>query len=292
MRPTNDGHAADPVVACRGVSKTYRTGWRRRSIEALRGVDLSVGRGEIVGVLGPNGSGKTTLFKTLLGLVAPDAGDVRVLGAKPGANDAKARIGFVPEDNELHSFLTIESTLALHGRLLGLDRAAIRERTARLVSLLHLESHRGPVRSLSKGTVRKLAMAVALLGDPDLLVLDEPTSGIDPLLSREVTDEVLRRRDAGVTVVLSSHLLADVERVCDRLVVLYFGEVICEGRTEELLERDGERVLRFRDLDEKARESIRRVAIESGATDLGDEPARDDLSSFFLRLLEGRGERP
>ncbi len=291
MRPTHDGHAADPVVACRGVSKTYRTGWRRRTVEALRGVDLTVARGEIVGVLGPNGSGKTTLFKTLLGLVAPDAGNVRVLGAPPGATEAKARIGFVPEDNELHSFLTIESTLVLHGRLLGLDRATIRSRTSKLVSLLHLEAHRGPVRSLSKGTVRKLAMAVALLGDPELLVLDEPTSGIDPLLSREVTDEMLRRRDAGVTVVLSSHLLADVERVCDRLVVLYRGEAICEGRTDALLAREGERIVRFRDLDDSAREAIRRLANESGAIDLGEEPARDDLSNFFLRLLDGRGER-
>ena len=186
MQPTHDGRATDPVLDCRAVSKSFRVGWRRRRVEALRGVDLRVERGEILGVLGPNGSGKTTLFKTLLGLHRPDSGSVRVLGAPAGSTTVKPRIGFVPEDNDYHGFLTIESTLALHGGLLGLPRTLVRERARRLVDLLNLTGHRGAVRTLSRGTVRKMAMAVALIGDPELLVLDEPTSGIDPLLSRLV----------------------------------------------------------------------------------------------------------
>lgn len=277
------------VVTCRSLCKTYRVGWRRRAVEALRGVDLAVAPGEVVGLLGPNGSGKTTLMKVLLGLAGVSSGEATVFGVRPGSAAARQRIGFMPEDNDFHDFLTIDETLQLHGRLVGLDRATIRQRGAELIDLLGLESHRGPLRTLSKGTVRKAALAAALIGNPDLLLLDEPTSGIDPLVSRDVTAEIERRRQAGTTVLLSSHLLADVERLCDRLVVLFRGERICEGRTADLLTREGETEVCFRDLPEAALTTLREAAEREGATLVGSGPRRDDLQSFFMRLLDSRG---
>ena len=280
------------IVRARAVEKIYRVGWRRRRVEALRGVDLDVRRGEIVGLLGPNGSGKTTLLRILLGLARADSGEASVLGAPAGERAMRGRLGYLPEENSFHRFLTVEQTLALHGRLLGLDRGEIQRRTSRLLEALALEPGRGPVRGLSKGTVRKMGFAAALMGDPELLILDEPTSGIDPVVSREVAREIQRRRDAGATILLSSHLLSDVESLCDRVVVLYRGQVICAGWTDELLTIDGETQLGVRGLDAVALERVCKLIAEQGGEIVSQQPGRESLESFLGRLLDERGERP
>jgi len=279
--------AADrAVVDCVGLRKSFRGSLRRRRVDALGGVDLRVGRGEAVGLLGPNGSGKTTLFRIVVGLTRPTSGSATVLGAPAGDSRTRARIGFLAERDDPFPFLTIEETLALHGRLLGLPRAEIRSRSRELMRWLGLEEGRGAVRTLSKGTVRKAALAAVLLGDPELLLLDEPTSGVDPILSHEIATEIRRRRDAGTSVLLSSHSLSDVERLCDRVVVLLHGRVVAAGPTDRLLAREGETDVRFRDLPADVVDRIRAVAREAGADLLDARPARDDLQSFFLRILE------
>jgi ABC-2 type transport system ATP-binding protein len=282
-----------PVVACRSVSLTYRSLLGRRRVRALSSIDLEVERGEIVGLLGPNGSGKTTLFKILIGAALPDSGRVLLFGESPRSRSVKSRLGFMPEENDLHGFLSVKGILRLHGRLAGLTRAEIRRRSDRLTADLGLEGATGPVRHLSRGTVRKLALAQALIGGPELLLLDEPTSGIDPILSEQVKGEIRRRREAGTAVLLSSHLLSDVEEMCDRIVVLHEGRTICAGPTSEMLARPGESEIRFRGVPESTRRKLRETIEADGGEVVSSSPPSRSLREFFLELTGGsRADAP
>jgi len=274
-----------PVVACRSLTVAYRSPLGRRRVVALREFDLEVGRGEIVGILGPNGSGKTTLLKALLGLLAPAGGDVRLFGSSPRRPATRARVGFMPEENDFHAFLTVPGLLRLHASLAGLSRAEGRRQAEALMRSLGLEAVPGPLRTLSRGTVRKAALAQALLKDPELLLLDEPTSGIDPVRSEEVKAEILRRRDAGATVLLASHLLSDVEEMCDRLVVLHEGRTVCAGRTAELLADPEEFEFRIRGLADATRRKVISLVESEGAVVAAARPATRSLREFFLALI-------
>ncbi len=290
-RDRTPGAPADPVVDCAGVGKTFRGAFGRRRVDALSSVDLRLGRGEVVGILGPNGSGKSTLFRIVAGLTRATSGRATVLGRPAGDASVRGRFGFLADRDEPFAFLSVEETLALHGRLLGLSRSELRGRTRDLMDWLGLEERRGALRTLSKGTVRKAALAAVFLGDPELLLLDEPTSGVDPVLSHEIAGEIRRRREAGTSVLLSSHSLSDVERLCDRIVVLLGGRVVASGSTEELLARDGETEVRFRDLPGPALERVRELARETGGDVISAGPARDDLQAFLLQILDREGRR-
>ncbi|MBI4601717.1 MAG: ABC transporter ATP-binding protein [Planctomycetes bacterium] len=228
-----------PAIVTRGLEKVFRGAWGRPPVHALKPLELEVVPGEIFGLLGPNGSGKSTTIKLLLGLLHPTRGHALVLGRPPRDVAVKARLGYVPEESYLHAHLTASETLAFHGRLFGLPRRELRERVPRLLELAGLAGARDrPVGELSKGMLRRITLAQALVNDPDLLILDEPTAGMDPIGTREVKDLLRGLKGRGKTVLLSSHLLADVEDVCDRVAILHEGELRALGSVESLLADD------------------------------------------------------
>lgn len=227
---------ATPALSVSSLSKTYRTGFLRRSgVQALDGVSLAVEEGAIFGLLGPNGAGKTTLVKSLLGLVHPTGGTARLFGQPAGTPAARQRIGFVPENHRFPGFFTATQTLHAYGRLADVPRAARAERIPALLDRLDLDG-RGDskVKTFSKGMLQRLGLAQALLNEPDLLFLDEPTGGVDPVGRRAIRDIVVELRDEGKTIFLNSHLLSEVEKVCSQIAILRDGSLVRQGRVETL----------------------------------------------------------
>jgi ABC-2 type transport system ATP-binding protein len=225
----------DCVIELKGVSKTFRDFWLRPTVKAVDGLDLAVARGEVFGLLGPNGSGKSTTIKMILGLIAPNAGTVRIFGLEPRTVAARAKIGYLPELSYLHPFLTATETLAYYAGLCGLDRATAKERTRQLLDMVGLAGVAGrAVGSFSKGMARRVALASALVGRPELLVMDEPTSGLDPVSTNEVKTLIHTLSRAGMTILMTSHLLADAEDVCSRVCILDGGRKAAEGKIGEI----------------------------------------------------------
>lgn len=219
------------------VQKTFRDFWGRPAVRAVRDLSFSVSEGEVFGLLGPNGSGKSTTIRMLLGLLRPDGGAIRVFGAPPEAPRARAAVGYLPEITHLHPFLTPRETLTYYGRLFGLGGAELRRRVGdllRLAGIAHAADRR--VGGFSKGMARRVGLAQALLNAPRLLVLDEPTSGLDPIGTREVKDLILALKARGIAVLMSSHLLPDVQDCCDRILILDRGGVRAQGRVRDLRE--------------------------------------------------------
>ena len=228
----------DPIVATTALTKVFRDFWRRTKVSAVAGLDLKVNRGEIFGILGPNGSGKSTTIKLLLGLLHPSSGTVSVLGTSPRRIATRSRIGYLPEESQLYQQLTAAETLRFYGGLFGLKREVIRKRSGELLDMVGLaHAANRPVGEFSKGMARRIGLAQALINDPDLLVLDEPTAGLDPVGCRQIKDLLRALSARGKTILLSSHLMADVEDVCDRVVLLHNGQHLTEGAMNELLER-------------------------------------------------------
>ena len=223
------------VIELRGVGKTFRDFWMRPTVRAVDGLDMSVARGEVFGLLGPNGSGKSTTIKIILGLIAPGEGKVRMFGIPPQAVAARKRLGYLPELSYLHPFLTAKETLSYYAGLCGLDSRTARERTSQLLEMVGLSDVAGrAVGGFSKGMARRVALASALIGKPELLVMDEPTSGLDPVSTNEVKTLVKTLAKGGMTVLMTSHLLADAEDVCDRVAILDHGHKVAEGRIGEI----------------------------------------------------------
>jgi ABC-2 type transport system ATP-binding protein len=228
-----------PAIEIAGLVKTFRVGFFRSRVEAVRGVSFEVCRGGIFGLLGPNGAGKTTILKVLMGLIRPDAGTLRILGRDARQPASRRRVGFLPENPYFHEYLTPRELLEFYGRLLGLGAGEIRRQRDELIERVGLaDAARRPLRKFSKGMLQRIGLAQALLGDPELLVLDEPMSGLDPLGRRLISDLIEERHRAGVTVVFSSHILSDVERLCDRVVILHRGRKVADGTLDELVGPD------------------------------------------------------
>ena len=229
----------EAVVETRALEKVFRDFWGRPKTHALRGLDLKVCRGEIFGLLGPNGSGKTTTMKLLLGLLHPTAGEARIFGGSPRDVRLKARLGFLPEESCFYPHLTAEETLLFYGRIFSIPAGELRRRAGDLLGLVGLsDGRKRRVGEFSKGMLRRIGLAQALINDPDLLILDEPTAGLDPMGTREVKDLLLDLGRRGKTVLLSSHLLADVEDVCDRVAILHQGKLLASGAIDALLGDD------------------------------------------------------
>jgi len=228
--------SADVVVAVRGLTKIFKDFWGRPKARAVDNVDFEVRRGEVFGLLGPNGSGKSTTVKMLLGLLYPTQGHLEVFGHSPRHVATKTRIGYLPEESYLYRYLDSAETLNFFGQLFALPAGERRRRSEQLLEMVGLSQvqHR-TVGEFSKGMQRRIGLAQALINDPDLVLLDEPTSGLDPIGCREVKDLILALARRGKTVILSSHLLADVEDVCDRVVIYYGGKVQAMGTLKELL---------------------------------------------------------
>lgn len=282
-----------PIIEARNLVKIFRDFWRRPKVRAVDDISFEVQRGEVFGLLGPNGSGKSTTIKMMLGLLQPTRGDLRVLNRSPHDVQAKSRVGYLAEESYLYPYLTAEETLHFFGRLFNLSTAEREQRIDELLDMIGLQhARRRVVGEFSKGMARRIGLAQALINDPDLIILDEPTSGLDPLGCRQVKDLIRALAQRGKTVLLSSHLLADVEDVCDRIAILYNGRIRASGSMHELLEQRN----RYRVTlpEELPPDQLQRVLDEVRAI-LGVEPDVDhprlDLEQFFLQIIEqARGE--
>ena len=268
-----------------GVSKIFRDFWGRPRVYALREVDLSVPKGSIVALIGRNGAGKTTLMHLCLGLLEPSSGRVIVFGKDPRDPWVKARLGFMPEESTLHSFLTGRETLILHAGLCGLPRDQAEARSAYLLERVRLsEAADRRVREYSKGMARRLCLAQALVGDPELLVLDEPTSGLDPLGARLVKDLLLELKAMGRTIFLSTHLLGEIAEVADHIAVLESGRLICSGTKEELLKGQTWEIISD-SLPPHLADRLVSLLKMGGAKHVELRRQRQSLEEFFIRTV-------
>jgi len=277
---------SDNVIETVDLTKVYRDFWGRARLQALDRLNLTVERGEVFGLLGPNGSGKTTTMKLLLGLIFPTRGSARVLGCPPTDVGMKRRIGFLPEESYLYRYLNAEETLDFFGRIFGMSRDERRRRTDELLDRFDLQAARKrPLREYSKGMVRRVGFAQALLNDPELLFLDEPTSGLDPIVSRGIKDLVLDLRRRGKTVFMSSHLLADVQDVCDRIAILHEGTLRRTGPVRDLLAIADTLQVTVEHLPADRQESVLEAIRQAGGQVQSVGPARDTLESLFLKTV-------
>lgn len=280
----------ETIISIRELRKTFRDFWWRPTVEAVKGLDLTVTAGEVYGFLGPNGSGKSTTIKMLLGLLHPSAGDISVLGAAPTDIRAKAQIGYLPEVSHLHPFLTPRETLMYYASLFGMPHREAAIRTAELLEMVDLtQAADRPVGRFSKGMARRVGVAQALVNAPRLLILDEPTSGLDPIGTREVKDLVRLLAGDGVTVLMTSHLLADVEDVCDRVAILDRGVLRAEGKISDLLRKpDAVRFLVEGLSDDEAASLRKTIEQRIGKPVQQDYPAMS-LEAFFLQTVAKEG---
>ena len=288
--PEATSPSARPVVAVQGLTKTFRDFWMRPRARAVADVTFDIRPHEIFGLLGPNGSGKSTTIKVLLGLLKPTKGRVAVFGKSPADVQIKKRIGYLPEESYLYPFLNARETLDYYGRLFGLDHGTRQKRIDELLEMVGLKAAQyRQVREYSKGMQRRIGLAQALINDPDLLILDEPTTGLDPIGTRQVKDLIVELGRRGKTVLLSSHLLADVEDVVDRMVVLYGGRIRKEGTRDQLLLSTERTTIEADTLDEQTLaeidEVIRRRTGGTKAVQRVSHP-RQKLEELFLKIVE------
>ena len=300
-----------PAVCADALSKTYRVGFFARRVRAVESLSFEVRPGEIFGLLGPNGAGKTTTIKMLLGFVKPSSGRALISGSEAGSLASRRNLGYLPENPALYEFLRGDEYLVFAGRLSGLSRSDARSRASSLLEQVGLAGRADrPIRKFSKGMVQRLALAQALVGDPSTVILDEPMSGLDPIGRKDVRDIILRLREEGRTVVFSTHILSDVEAICDRVGILVDGrmtdcgsltdlvapgaravELVVENVAPELVERlrqDGAAVL-HRDrstvltfVDEARGRAALAAALSSGATVISLTPHRRSLEELFV----------
>ena len=276
------------IVEAVGLTKVFRDFWMRTKARAVDDVDFDIRAHEIFGLLGPNGSGKSTIIKMILGLLHKTKGRLSVFGRQPSDVAIKKRIGFLPEESYLYQFLNPRETLDYYGKLFGIEHRTRRRRTDELLEMVGLShvAHR-PLGEFSKGMTRRIGLAQALINDPDFLILDEPTSGLDPIGTRQVKDLLLELGKRGKTILLSSHLLADVEDVCDRMVMLYAGRIRAQGTVDDLL-RDTERtVIETSRLNPETISQIERVIEQTEGKGIDRvEAPRQRLEQYFMELVE------
>jgi ABC-2 type transport system ATP-binding protein len=299
------------------LAKTFRVGFWARRVRAVKDLSLAVRRGEIFGLLGPNGAGKTTAIKMLLGFVRPTRGTAAIAGHPAGSLASRRRLGYLPENPALYEFLTGEEYLRFAGQLSGLSAHEARERGKKLLERVGLAGRADrSIRRFSKGMVQRLALAQALIGDPEIVVLDEPMSGLDPIGRKDVRDLILALREEGRTVLFSTHILSDVEAICDRVAIIVDGvltdcgaladlvapgaraiELTVENVSPELtdrlaregagvLRRDRSTVLTF--AEESTARTALQAAVTSGATVVSFTPHRRSLEELFVARAQGK----
>src|SRR4051812_34527238 len=279
---------AEVVVSVRGLTKIFKDFWGRPKARAVDNVDFEVRRGEVFGLLGPNGSGKSTTVKLLLGLLNPTKGHIEVFGHSSRHVKTKSRIGYLPEESYLYRYLNSRETLDFFGNLFQLSRDDRENRAEQLLDMVGLNQTRTrAVGEFSKGMQRRIGLAQALINDPDLVILDEPTAGLDPIGCREVNDLIMALARRGKTVILSSHLLSDVEDVCDRVVIYYGGKIQAMGTLKELLAKPDAVRITTPPLPRETMERVLQMIRNDVAADKVqvDNPTQN-LESYFLGVVE------
>ncbi len=275
------------------LRKEFGLGWFRGRVLALEGLEMEVKKGEVFGLLGPNGSGKSTAMKMIFGLLRPTSGSAEVCGFRAGTIAARRQIGFLPENPYFPVFLSGAELVRYYGRLSGLGGAGLERRVKELLELVRLggEAGKRPLRTYSKGMLQRAGLAGALVGDPEILMLDEPTAGVDPAGSREIRDLILELKARGKTVIFSSHLLEQVEDVADRVIILHRGKKLREGRLEDLLTRKNEWEVKVQGLPEGDRQELLAWLKKKGGQVVREGAPRERLEDYFLRSLpeETRG---
>jgi ABC-2 type transport system ATP-binding protein len=279
-----------------GLTKRYPLTWKRKLLLALDHLDLQIRPGEVFGLLGPNGSGKSTTLKLLLGLIIPSEGEARIFGLPPESLEARKRVGFLPENPYFYAFLNGDETLRFYGKLCGVTGSKLNKRVDELIDLVGLQNGRErPLRSYSKGMLQRIGLAQALIHDPDLLFLDEPTAGVDPLGSSQIRDLILRLKAMGKTVVFSSHLLEQVQEVADRVAIFSLGKKVLEGSIDTLLtEHEGTQITLPRELDAGQQERLRQALGQAGIDGKGIRFTRPHLSleQLYLRTVQKQDDTP
>jgi len=279
----------ETVVYTKGLTKEYRKRFSRKKVIALDGLDLEIRKGEIFGLLGPNGSGKTTTLKLLLGIISPTKGEAFVLGKPVKDIHVKGKVGYMPEGPYFYEFLNPVELLDFYGQLFSINKRQRRNKIDELLELVGLSPYRNRIiRNFSKGMLQRIGIAVSMLNDPELLFLDEPTIGLDPLGSMEMKSLFYRLKDKGKTILLSSHLLSEVEKSCDRVGILYNGRMVKLGEIQELLSIKDEVQITTEELSDDAKKKIEKIVEESGARVLGFDHPRESLESFFLRVISDK----
>src|SRR6059058_2768865 len=261
--------SSSPAIHTEHLTKTYKDFWGRDKVRALDDLSLTISRGEVFGLLGPNGSGKSTTIKLLLGLIFATRGTATVLGQPAGDTTVNAKIGFLPEESYLYRFLNGEEILRFYGKLFKIDRKTLNRRVPMLLDTVGLDakSRKRKLREYSKGMARRIGLAQAMINDPELILLDEPTTGLDPIGTREMKDLILSLKAQGKTVLLCSHLLADVQDVCDRITILYRGKMQTLGHVKDLIQVKDITNIETRGMTPQQIEELRQFMTRMGISD-------------------------
>jgi ABC-2 type transport system ATP-binding protein len=283
-----------PAVEIKNLVKDFRTSFRKQMLRAVDGVSIRIMPGEVYGLIGPNGSGKSTTMKALLGLVAPTAGQCAIFGKDSLKVDSRNDVGFLPENPYFYKHLSGAETLRFYGKLCGLKGKVLDERVSELLALVDLEGARDRrLGGYSKGMLQRIGLAQALVQEPRLVILDEPTAGVDPIGSRQIRDLILKLKERGITVFLCSHLLEQVQEVCDHVGIIFRGKMVKEGKLDELIAIEDQTEIVVKDATPELLAEITALIEKSaGSTLLRTGKPRTTLERLFLRETTNREEQP
>lgn len=275
------------AVRAENLTKVYKDFWGRPKVTALDGLNLTIHRGEVFGLLGPNGSGKSTTIKLLLDLIFPTRGKATVFGRSPSDPSVKEKIGFLPEESYLYRFLNGEETLHFYGRLFKIPRKELNRRVPELLDVVGLDAkaRKRKLREYSKGMARRIGLAQALINNPDLVLLDEPTTGLDPIGTREMKDLIVSLKQQGKTVLLCSHLLADVQDVCDRIIILFGGRTQTLGKVQDLLQVRDITQIQTQGLDDSKLAELREFVKRLSPNGIEITHPTTTLEDLFIRVI-------
>ena len=282
---------ATPAISIQNLTKLYPIPFKREKVTAVKDLSLTVEPGQVYGLLGPNGSGKSTTMKIVLGLVSPTAGKTEIFGRDSTTVESREDVGFLPENPYFYKFLTGAETMAFFGKLCGLSGARLRERTKELLALVGLENAADRrLGGYSKGMLQRIGLAQAMVQEPRLLVLDEPTAGVDPAGSREIRDLILDFKKRGITVLLCSHLLGQVQEICDRIGILYQGVLVREGRLGDLISIENQTELILENATPELLAEIQAAVGRSNGRVVEQRQPQTTLERYFLEVT-GSPER-
>ena len=278
-----------PAISIRNLTKVYPIPFKRERVIAVKNLSLDVEPGQVYGLLGPNGSGKSTTMKIILGLVPPSTGSTEIFGRDSSRVDSREDVGFLPENPYFYKFLTGYETLLFYGKICGLGGKALKDRAGELLKIVGLENARDRrLGGYSKGMLQRIGLAQALVQEPRLLVLDEPTAGVDPAGSRDIRDLILGFKERGITVMLCSHLLEQVQEICDRIGILSRGELVREGRLEELISIENQTDLVLENTTPEMLEEIQAVVRRNNGRVVDMHKPRTTLERYFLDVTGGK----